>query len=272
MKKFLRLISNRRFQILFLSIVSVVAAGLLLYANHFRVMPQNAAYFLSDVQLPSAGQKLMIFTPHPDDETLGAGGYISQSVKNGAVVQIVLVTDGNKHGLKDKRYEEFKNTTSILGAKEDSLVFLNYHDGDLKDVNEGDLSSQFKEIVNAFQPNYIVSPDAEDTHPDHAATGRAVNRVMSGEKSQIIDYQYLIHYNKYPEPKKKKPNLYLLPPVSLVRFDSEWKKLSLTPETESTKEVAIEEYRSQLKNPLLRPLLVSFIRKNELFIETRGGI
>ncbi|MDI6827149.1 MAG: PIG-L family deacetylase [Armatimonadota bacterium] len=41
-----------------------------------------------------AGQKIVIFAPHPDDETLGCGGLIQQALQAGADVKVVVVTNG----------------------------------------------------------------------------------------------------------------------------------------------------------------------------------
>ena len=37
---------------------------------------------------------VIIFSPHPDDETLGCGGTIAKKVKEGYQVKIVFMTDG----------------------------------------------------------------------------------------------------------------------------------------------------------------------------------
>lgn len=53
------------------------------------------------VELPSRpvvlhpGERIMIFAPHSDDETLGAGGLIQRALKTGAIVRVVLITNGD---------------------------------------------------------------------------------------------------------------------------------------------------------------------------------
>jgi len=41
------------------------------------------------------GERLLVVAPHPDDETLGAGGLIQRVVARGGEVRIVLVTAGD---------------------------------------------------------------------------------------------------------------------------------------------------------------------------------
>ena len=69
----------------------------------------------------------------------------------------------------------------------------------------------------------------------------------------------------YPRPKKYASDLYTLPPISLISVDGGWERLMLSEETENLKQKALKSYQSQLKNPLLKNLLESAIRKNELF-------
>lgn len=48
--------------------VSVWAA----YVWYNQVLPQSAVRFLRDVPAPQKGQIILVFTPHPDDETIAA--------------------------------------------------------------------------------------------------------------------------------------------------------------------------------------------------------
>ena len=117
---------------LFTILILAAAVGYGYYEKATQVLPQAAIHFLEDVRLPQTGEKVLVFAPHPDDETIGAGGYIRESVDRGAVVRIILVTDGNKHNLEAKRYQEFRNAARILGVKPRDLIFLNHPDGQLK--------------------------------------------------------------------------------------------------------------------------------------------
>lgn len=246
-------------------IVFVTLGGYLVYAHYNQVLPDSAIYFLNDVTMPTAGQKVLVFSPHPDDETIAAGGYIYDAEQRGAEVRIVLVTDGNKHGLKDTRYGEFKKSTGLLGVKPSDLVFLNYADGNLQNQNLDTLANQFKAQIDAFVPDIILYPNPDDGHLDHATTGKEVERVIDDEKLIEPSYKYLVHHSKFPQPKKYDPNGYILPPESMVTFDQEWQRFMLTPADEVKKEEAIRSYQSQLKNPFLTSLILSSIRKNELF-------
>ena len=91
---------NKRFlklELLMLGILSIIAC--ILYVSDVPpVMAQDGTAALPEVVMPQSGQRVLVFSPHPDDESIGVGGYIAQSIANGANVEIVLVTNGNFHG------------------------------------------------------------------------------------------------------------------------------------------------------------------------------
>ncbi len=55
---------------------------------------------------PAAGQKTLLFAPHEDDETLGAGGYLQRAVAAGAPVHVALMSNGEYPELSVILFEE----------------------------------------------------------------------------------------------------------------------------------------------------------------------
>jgi LmbE family N-acetylglucosaminyl deacetylase len=100
--------------------------------------------------LISHNTRLMIFSPHPDDESLGAGGLIQRVLESGGRVQVVFMTNGDgfpegvekenhishpaakdytRYG-EERRIEALKAATT-LGMKESDVIFLGFPDGGL---------------------------------------------------------------------------------------------------------------------------------------------
>ncbi len=265
MKKYWLIAQKNRVILAILIAVLGSIAGYLVYARENQVLPQAAIYFLDDVKLPQKGEKVLVFSPHPDDESLAAGGYIYDATASDAEVKIVLVTDGDKHHIRDRRYEEFKKATGVLGVNEGNLIFLGYPDGDLNHQNREDLTVSFQKIIDDFSPDIIIYPSSKDGHPDHAITGQMVEEILGKEKSPPIAYAYLVHARRWPQPKKRALNLYLLPPIKFISLDDNWQKLMLSKTTLAKKQEAAMAYQSQIKEPILRSLMLSSIRQNELF-------
>lgn len=254
---------NRYWVVLALFIISSFAYYAY-YLKENQLFPKASLYFIDNVEIPGKDKRVLVFSPHPDDETLGAGGFIYESIRKGADVKIILITDGNKHGLKDKRYAEFKEATGLLGVAEKNLVFLNYHDGELKKEDFGKLKNRFNTEIENYKPDILVYSFSFDQHPDHAKAGKII-REIAKEKG-IRGYEYLVHYKRFPYPYRFRPDDYILPPVSFVSYDQRWVKLMLSSEAEDQKMEAILRYKTQLRYLPLRELLYSFVRKNEIFM------
>jgi LmbE family N-acetylglucosaminyl deacetylase len=95
----------------------------------------------------------MVFSPHPDDETLAAGGLIQRVLSLGGSVKVVFMTsgDGFPEGVEKEnriarptaqdyrnygklRKKEARQALRILGMKKEDVVFLNFPDGGLRNL------------------------------------------------------------------------------------------------------------------------------------------
>ena len=129
------------------------------------------------------------------------------------------------------------------------------------------LLSDLRSILEDFQPDAVVAPHPNDTHPDHWATGAftALAVSMQEERTRPRLLLYLVHLGDYPLPRGYLPFAPLLPPLRLVNSTSTWGKVTLTDEFVEQKGNAVELYKSQLH--LLGNFLRSFARQNELFCQ-----
>ncbi|MEW6459461.1 MAG: PIG-L family deacetylase [Bacillota bacterium] len=248
---------------------AVVFSGYLVFSYSVNTLPAQAIHLLEDVPAPQSTDRILVFAPHPDDETIAAGGYIHSARRAGAVIRVVLVTDGNKHGLKEHRYLEFRNATEILGVSPAELRFWEYQDGTLS-AHRGSLPERVRAELDSFYPTVVISTHPADRHPDHAVLGRVVGEVLlelSGTGCNITGLFYLVHHRYYPQPKGVRP-LSLLPPPAMLNSGEKWWRFWLTAEGKEAKRAAVREYRSQTRNPFLRPVLFGLIRDNELFSTT----
>ncbi len=121
-----------------------------IYTNFYFEAFQNnrikRVFTAPQIKAPSHGDTVLIVAPHPDDETLGPGGYIKKAVKNGAKVYVVLMTYGDGYKIaaeteqgfngkpeslirfgKKRRLETIDALTS-LGVDRDHIWFLGFPD------------------------------------------------------------------------------------------------------------------------------------------------
>jgi LmbE family N-acetylglucosaminyl deacetylase len=72
-----------------------------LYLANLRSNP-----VVSEMPEPTEGDRIVIFAPHEDDETLGCAGYIQRAVAAGAHLRVVLMTNGEYPELSVVLFEE----------------------------------------------------------------------------------------------------------------------------------------------------------------------
>lgn len=124
---------------------------------------------------PWAPVDLLIFAPHPDDETLGAGGVIMKAVAAGKRVHIVVFTNGdgypyatshllrkNEQSLQPAdflelarvRQLEVHGALAVLGLKASDVTFLGYPDAGLAQVYQAEGDTPFTQRFTRKSETY----------------------------------------------------------------------------------------------------------------------
>lgn len=128
---------------LFLVSLSLFSALALAYSLSFAQNKQP----VRELEPFNKDDRLLICSPHPDDETICCAGVIQQALAAGAKVKVVYLTNGDANQLAFIVYEKrltFKKreflhmgevrmreataATKILGLNESDLIFLGYPD------------------------------------------------------------------------------------------------------------------------------------------------
>jgi len=114
------------------------------------------------------GKTIMVFTPHPDDDTFSSGGTMARLAAAGNKVIIVIYTNDNK-GSKDLdmtserlaqiRRAEQEKACDILGIPKDNIHWLGYEDGDLEYADPQRLRGEVCRLIKMFRPDAVLSPD-----------------------------------------------------------------------------------------------------------------
>jgi len=153
------------------------------------------------------GGGVIVFAPHPDDETLGCGGVIAKRIREGYDVYVVVMTDGrysllrvlgidrnpSPEEVKEIRLEEVRKATRILGVPERNLVFMGFVDGTLEE-NEEEAFRRVMELLVEKRPVEVYVSYKRDGHPDHRATYRVVVKAVRELGLQVKIYQYSISH------------------------------------------------------------------------------
>lgn len=112
-------------------------------------------------------KRVLVFSPHPDDETLGCGGTLARLAKM-CPVKVVLVTDGSgagglPAGASEVRQAEFVRALALLGVT-DSIQFKQ-PDGHFE--GSAELALRVLALLDDFQPDWVFLPSPLDYHRDH---------------------------------------------------------------------------------------------------------
>lgn len=156
----------------------------------FKILIELLFIFLF-VSISSHATTNIWYAPHPDDEILGMGGAIRNSVLDGNNNIVVLLTQGKRSNVRKKikvSKEVFGNARVLESVKALELLGINREDIYVYDYPDGKLTIEdARNVISTFIQNY---PDAIhntvsvfDTHPDHQRLAKA------------LYYEY-IRYNK----------------------------------------------------------------------------
>lgn len=145
----------------------------------------------------TAGRPFVILSPHPDDETLGAGGLIAEACVGRHEVDVIVVTDGSgshprstqypRKRLVALRYSEVHKAGLVLGLQPDRVTFLG-----LPDTKAPKSGPRFDEaiqktlnVVKRSGAGSLFVTWERDPHCDHEASAelaKAVRRSSPGLK------------------------------------------------------------------------------------------
>jgi LmbE family N-acetylglucosaminyl deacetylase len=111
---------------------------------------------------------VLIFTPHPDDDTFAVGGTMALLAKNRNRVVVVIYTNDNK-GSYDQdmtserlariRKAEEEASCAVLGIPKENIIWLGHDDGELEYVPPKMLCGQVTKIIRQYRPDAVLSVD-----------------------------------------------------------------------------------------------------------------
>jgi len=154
-------------------------------------------------------KKVLVITPHPDDETLGVGGSIAKLINQGHDVYILTVS-GHLPPLYDRKdydktVKEAHKAYDILGITHSK--FLEIPATMIGDEPVHSLNNKIVSVINEYRPNFVFCP-FPDRHIDHKlvfeSTLVATRPVQAGADIELVAaYETLseTHWNApYIEP------------------------------------------------------------------------
>ncbi len=152
--------------------------------------------------------RLLLFAPHPDDESLACSILLQRAVRAGAVVRVIYVTDGDDNpwpqrvlerkwrlnATDRRRWGRLRRTEAlaalrVLGVNGSATRFLALPDQKLTTMLMCDCQSaldRFAAIIADWGPTDLLVPSISDTHPDHSALAVMLRLVLSESFSEPV--------------------------------------------------------------------------------------
>ena len=187
-------------------------------------------------------KRILVFSPHFDDESIACGGTIARHAREGDDITIVFMTSGNSGNISHPdisqteygqiRKAEAAQALRVLGVTK-PFECLELEEGFMRFTPE--LEKQLITMIRCVQPNIIYAPHDQDDHNDHIVTHKAV--VQAAYRAKWLSFPHL----------GTPPHI-----VSELRFYEVWTPLQRPnfymdiSSTVETKKEAIKCYHSQL--------------------------
>ncbi|HET8899742.1 MAG TPA: PIG-L family deacetylase [Rhodanobacteraceae bacterium] len=163
----------------------------------------------------NADARVLVVAPHPDDESLAAGGLLHRAVTAGAAVRVLLLTDGDNNPWPQRwlerrwridaaarrrwgqrRRQEATHALTALGVPPAALHALGWPDlGVTEQLLDHGAAARAALVagIDAFAPNLLVAPSLADSHPDHSAAAILLEQALRHTDAAPWVISYRIH-------------------------------------------------------------------------------
>jgi LmbE family N-acetylglucosaminyl deacetylase/CelD/BcsL family acetyltransferase involved in cellulose biosynthesis len=127
--------------------------------------------------------RVLVISPHPDDEAIGCGGTLRRHFLAGDRVRVVFLTSGDLggHGLDPaetahRRDGEARESAGIMRIEE--IEFWRERDGALRSMRL--LVERLAATAESLRPDLIYVPGEQEAHSDHRAAAGVVRAACKG--------------------------------------------------------------------------------------------
>lgn len=125
-----------------------------------------------------ASKRVLVISPHPDDEVFGCGGLIMRCRET----NVVILADGanslgewreDKERIVAERVKLTDRAAEAIGLKAENLHRLFLKDGKLKEeIVDSGKQAEILDKLKAMKPDFIFAPSVLGDAPDHLAANR----------------------------------------------------------------------------------------------------
>lgn len=167
--------------------------------------------------------RILILTPHPDDESIGCGGLI---LRYAGQCDVILLTDGakgNRDWSEEKtckvRKKEFQKAMKWLGVRKYGML-------DIPDLRLSEYKGRLDKIdLRGY--DYVLVPGRNETHPDHKVVYDEIRKNIKRRRITVKLLEYEVwtpmaepsHYLDITEIVGRKKSLIQIYQSALMHID-----------------------------------------------------
>ena len=163
-------------------------------------------------------KKILILSPHADDEILGCGGFISKYSKHNYDINVLILTNASIGApeiysadlIKKIRNEAIK-ANNLIGTKK--LFFENLPALNLNSLPTYKISKIIEKYLSDCNPEIVLMPSKHDIHDDHKIIFNAAKVAMRLNKKRnlrkILTYEVLSETEWNEDEKSFNPNYFV---------------------------------------------------------------
>jgi len=140
--------------------------------------------------------RVLVISPHPDDESIGCGGTLRKHVVDGDEVHVIFVTSGERggHGRPSEetariREQEARDAATVLGLTQ--VEFWRERNGAFRVT--GTLVERLHTKLARLKPAVVYVTHDREMHPEHRAAARmvriAVSRLPPSRRPVVLMYE-----------------------------------------------------------------------------------
>lgn len=130
--------------------------------------------------------RVLVISPHPDDEAIGCGGTLRRHVVDGDEVHVIFLTSGEQggHGLDPGETARIREHEALAAGR---LLGFNapefWHEPDGAVEATDKLVARLVDTIAELQPGFLYVPHDREMHADHQAAFLTVRRALAKLKA-----------------------------------------------------------------------------------------
>ena len=138
-------------------------------------------------------KKMLVVFPHPDDESVMAGGLILRAIEKDWQVSVLTLTEGGRgkihvhgRGRSAQEIRRAEEVTAMAHLGVTDWIMWTFEDGHLR--KQKGWRGRLKRFVRMFEPGVVVSYDLSgvSAHPDHICVSHTILRLARKKGFKLL--------------------------------------------------------------------------------------